>query len=135
MSKFRIFFAILVAVCGSLMLVATITALSDRREAGVPVAVEIPDTQLRQAFDACTAGDLEDDDHTLLFDGVGLYGSADDFADVACVLVSLDTPQSVINKMDRTNSLAGVVEADWGNIHASWTYHPDDGMSLILEES
>jgi hypothetical protein len=91
-------------------------------------------TDLRYAYDLCSAGDLADDDHTLIIDvGGEAYGSGDDIVDgLACVLDALDTPQSVISQMESTRALDGMQTAEWDDFEASWTYHPDDGVDVII---
>ena len=51
------------------------------------------------------------------------------------VLVALDTPDSVVNRMSNTRALDGMQEATWGDFEATWTYHPDDGLDLIIEQT
>ncbi|GAA2197084.1 hypothetical protein [Sinomonas flava] len=53
--------------------------------------------------------------------------------DVACVLRALEVPDSVVSKMDSTRALDGRQSGRWKNLEASWTYHPDSGMNLLLE--
>ncbi len=53
--------------------------------------------------------------------------------DIVCVLSELDVPDSVITKMDSTTSLDGRQEDEWAGIEASWKYHPDNGLDVVLE--
>ena len=62
------------------------------------------------------------------------WGKADTSA-LACVLAELKTPQAVIAHMDSTNALAGRQEDTWADFTASWTYHPDNGIDLIIRRS
>lgn len=39
----------------------------------------------------------------------------------------------VLDKMGATRSLDGRQADDWNGIGASWSYHPDDGLHVILE--
>ena len=55
--------------------------------------------------------------------------------EVTCILGRLDTPDSVIARMDSTRALDGMQEATWDGFAAVWTYHPDDGLSLIIEQA
>ena len=79
---------------------------------------------------------VEDDGKTLLFDGSGKedWGKADTSV-LACILEQLKTPQAVIAHMDTTNALAGRQEDSWEGFTASWTYHPDNGMDVIIRTS
>jgi hypothetical protein len=79
---------------------------------------------------------VEDEGKTLLFDGSGKedWGKADTSV-LACILGELKTPQAVIAHMDTTNALAGRQEDSWEGFTASWTYHPDNGMDVIIRAS
>lgn len=54
---------------------------------------------------------------------------------MACVLVAVAAPDSVVSQMDATRAMDGMQKASWNNISATWTYHPDDGFRMILAES
>ena len=41
-------------------------------------------------------------------------------------------PDAVVSQMDSTTSLQGRQTASWDGTDASWTYHPDNGLDLIL---
>jgi hypothetical protein len=56
-----------------------------------------------------------------------------DLGQVMCVLAELDTPDSVISLMDSTRALDGRQAAEWKNLSASWGYHPDDGLDVVVE--
>jgi hypothetical protein len=92
-------------------------------------------TVLRQAYVACgTPGELADNDRTLLLDTPGKGGgsSTAELTDVACVLKQLGAPAFVVAKMERTTALDGQVSERWGEVEATWTYHPERGLDLIL---
>lgn len=100
-------------------------------------ATEKPETSaVETAQEACAgAGELADAGKTILFDTQGdddIDGDAID--DLVCVLVELDMPESVGARMEATRALDGMQSATWGRFEASWTYHPDDGMNLIVTE-
>lgn len=50
----------------------------------------------------------------------------------ACILKSLEIPESVIAQMDATTAMQGRQTAAWENVEASWTYHPDTGVKVII---
>jgi hypothetical protein len=52
-----------------------------------------------------------------------------------CILAALDTPHAVIFHMDSTRALDGMQADEWDGFHATWTYHPDDGINLIIEDA
>lgn len=51
-----------------------------------------------------------------------------------CVLERIGAPPSVTARMDSTRALDGMQDAEWGGFTASWTYHPDEGLNLIITE-
>jgi hypothetical protein len=89
------------------------------------------------ALEACVIFDDEyiyvaDDGNTLLMDGEGEETWGASSSDIWCVLDELNVPDSVVAKMEGTNSLQGVVSDSWDGIEAEWTYHPDDGFDVVL---
>jgi hypothetical protein len=55
-------------------------------------------------------------------------------AQVTCVIKALDTPAFVVAEMDKTRALDGRQSQSWGSFEASWTYHPDDGLDIIVRQ-
>ncbi len=102
-----------------------------------PLGLRDPETQLHQAFSACGSGDLADQDHTLVVDteGEGYGSGTDSYPSLKCTLGTLHTPQSVIARMEATRALDGMQSASWDDFQASWTYHPDNGLDVIITES
>lgn len=100
-------------------------------------------TQLEQVVEECglsgkaangTAGiALDDDGKGLYLDGRGDESPGLSSEEIGCVLFGLDVPQSVVSRMDNTNSLMGQQEASWDKIRALWTYHPNSGFDVSLE--
>ncbi|KOX10282.1 hypothetical protein ADL05_25220 [Nocardiopsis sp. NRRL B-16309] len=54
---------------------------------------------------------------------------------LVCILAELEAPDSVIEEMSQTRALDGRQSADWDGIHASWAYHPDTGLDVVLSRS
>jgi len=76
---------------------------------------------------------------TVLDDGAGLsvqtLGNETDGTTLEtthCVLAALEAPESVVVRLDQTRALDGMQTAEWDGITASWTYHPDAGLGLVL---
>jgi hypothetical protein len=79
--------------------------------------------------------ELGDDGRTLIIDGNGNYADTGASIEViARVLHELDTPDAVVARMDRTRALDGMQSAEWDDLTMTWTYHPDDGVDLIIED-
>lgn len=89
---------------------------------------------LESAAASCSVGAVEDQGRTLFLDTRGEdFGSGSlEYADVLCVLEALDVPQSVLHRIGQTRALDGVQDAAWAEVAASWTYHPDDGLDIIV---
>jgi hypothetical protein len=93
---------------------------------------------LSLAADSCTTGALEDDGATLIVDteGTGLGSGDATISDLFCVLGTLSVPSYVTAQMENTRALDGMQRAEWTvdgeNFTASWTYHPDQGMDVII---
>ncbi len=52
--------------------------------------------------------------------------------DITCVMDELEAPESVLAQMGSTRALDGMQSATWSTYKATWTYHPDDGLDLII---
>ena len=76
---------------------------------------------------------LGDDGTSLSMQTEGAESAGADLADVACVLAEVDVPDSVLTRIDSTRALDGRQEASWDDLDASWGYHPDSGLDLVLE--
>jgi hypothetical protein len=74
-----------------------------------------------------------DEGRSVSIDGAGL-ASGPPIETVACVLRQIDVPDSVISRMDNTRALDGTQTAEWDDYWASWTYHPDDGLNVVIEQ-
>lgn len=55
--------------------------------------------------------------------------------EMVCALKAVSVPDRVVSEMDATRALDGMQRASWDKMSASWTYHPDDGLQVILTES
>jgi hypothetical protein len=65
---------------------------------------------------------------------IDLTGSAlYDTSDLGDALKELGFPNSILDRIGNTRALDGTLSADGEKVTASWTYHPDDGLSLVIE--
>lgn len=80
----------------------------------------------------------QDENRTLVLDGEGKNEAGDaDKADARareCVFEKLGTPQSIIVKVGQTRALDGRQEDSADGIEYSWTYHPDNGLDMIITQ-
>ena len=51
---------------------------------------------------------------------------------LGCVLEKLDAPASLRQRMDTTRAIDGTREETWGSYRATWTYHPDQGLHVVI---
>lgn len=79
-----------------------------------------------------------DDGASVFLNGEGDdYDSSDTLTiyQTACVLAALDIPDAVMNHMQATRALDGTQTDSWGELTASWTYHPDNGLDVLVRLS
>jgi len=95
-------------------------------------------SKFEAAKEECAPGsgyiEVLDDGKGLRMQSEGQEEVGASYEDIVCVLVELDMPQTVAARMDHTRALDGTLEATWDGIRATWSYHPDSGMSVILEQ-
>lgn len=51
-----------------------------------------------------------------------------------CILGAVDISDAVIAQMDGTRALNGRQTGSWDGFTASWTYHPNSGLNIIVQE-
>lgn len=56
-----------------------------------------------------------------------------DYLAYTCMLTELGVPESTQQKIGRTRALDGTQSHSWGDMQASWSYHPDDGANVLIE--
>lgn len=64
--------------------------------------------------------------------------AAQDQADLAtqvslCILDELKVPDAVFAKVKDTTAMMGRQSDSWGDYKLSWTYHPDNGLEIVVE--
>lgn len=52
---------------------------------------------------------------------------------LTCICNAVDMPNSVRQKINNTRALDGTLTDTWDDVTATWTYHPDDGINMVLE--
>lgn len=76
-----------------------------------------------------------DEGQSISMQSEGAESSGADYADVLCVLDALDVPDSVLSRIDATRALDGRQEGAWNDLSASWGYHPDNGLDIVIVAS
>ena len=111
--------------------------------AGPPIIRAAQDAmtpRLEKAADTCNLMTLlivADEGKTLTLTTAGTSGksaSYTDIEDVVCVLTELEAPSYVTSHIDSTRALDGQQTNEWDGISARWTYHPKDGLRLVLRD-
>jgi hypothetical protein len=74
---------------------------------------------------------VEDDGQTLIVGGGDQYDTAQAGF---CVLEELDAPASTVSLVESTNSTMGRQTDSWDGFEASWSYHPDSGLDMTIEQ-
>lgn len=116
-----------------------IGGIAGQLSAGSTASAEVQSSLL--ITDAVAACDVEDslgvdvmDEGTSLqLSTTGKESSGASYVDVLCVLEELEVPDSVVARFGSTRALDGQQTADWNGFSASWGYHPDTGLDIVVE--
>lgn len=80
-----------------------------------------------------TYATVGDSGRTLTVEGRGEEDSGGlSWSEVECVLSGVKMPASVRGKLGSTRALDGMQSASWGDYSATWNYHPNSGINLII---
>jgi hypothetical protein len=101
-----------------------------------PPALASP-PKLQAAYDKCQSSDTDetlsigDNGRTLMVDTRSKSGSLDG---LVCVLYDVGTADYVTAAIDRTTALMGVQTEQDGDLGYSWSYHPDNGINMVIKD-
>ena len=125
----RIPWSVKLGVPIAVLLLAGVAALSFITSQPTRLAAAVIECDLESALYASQG----DDDTALTLD---MEGEDDlgklSYAEVFCVLTELDVPDRVTALMGATRSLDARQSSEWDGLAASWSYHPDGGLDVIL---
>jgi hypothetical protein len=120
------------------LVIAGIVVAALRSDTGIPiVAPRSPFETAQTKCDQTHAGTrISDGGKTLLVDTVG----GEDYSGIpitglACLVNELEIPSAVVAHIDSTRALDGRQEDEWDGFTASWSYHPDEGLDMIVRAS
>lgn len=91
------------------------------------------DCNLSAAAPGFTLGDAE---MSLIIDTAGDDDTPQldaKYQDALCVLEALDVPDATLNLIQTTRALDGRQDGTWGDVDATWSYHPDSGLNMTLQ--
>ncbi|SBT44520.1 hypothetical protein [Micromonospora narathiwatensis] len=80
------------------------------------------------------AGDavLGDGGRTLILHGAGEKSRGLSFSKLECYWSELKMPDSVRQEVLATRALDGRQSGEWDQLRASWSYHPDSGLQMVI---
>ncbi len=119
-------------LAGAVIVVAT--SLTPSAETSAPPAPK-PDPFAEATTICDTDGMVShvgDGGHTLILEGRAYGGGRDE---TVCILNHLGVSEAVMQKMQSTRALDGRQEGSWPGYEASWTYHPDNGLDVIVTKA
>ncbi|WP_406079542.1 hypothetical protein [Micromonospora sp. NBC_00858] len=95
------------------------------------------DSPLEAAREACGAGRddwamLGDDGRSLTLRSVGEERTGLKLEQLHCYWTELHVPDAVVAEVKVTRALDGRQSGEWEDMKASWIYHPDDGLQMII---
>ncbi|MEU4473536.1 hypothetical protein [Micromonospora sp. NPDC023888] len=95
------------------------------------------DSPLEAARQACGAGRedwamLGDDGSSLTLQSVGEERTGLKLEQLQCYWTELKVPDAVIAEIEGTRALDGRQSGEWEDMDASWIYHPDNGLQMII---
>ena len=102
---------------------------------GLAMLVGGQDQAFAQAVTACKAAPhatVASDGSSLEMNTFGKKQSGMSVVTLGCVLQELDAPESLMQRMDTTRAIDGTREETWGSYRATWTYHPDQGLHVVI---
>lgn len=117
--------------------------------ASVEATSEAPErTAFEKVLEFCDVEEdaLGDDGQTLTLDGAGdddrslrdgefVYDEGKlESSDLGCALGNIGTSDAVIARMEQTRAMDGMQEFSEDGFSYAWTYHPDNGLDIIVTE-
>ena len=97
-------------------------------------------TTLQKVSEECNLSDgfrIGDEGKTLSLDMMGEdeYTGAN-IDDIVCVVQSqrIKMPEFIINSIETTRAIDGKQTGDWDGFEAEWSYHPDNGLDLMIHQ-
>lgn len=79
-----------------------------------------------------TVFESADGGHSILINSATQH---EDIVVLGCLFNELGTPQAIVAEMDSTTAMMGRQEAEADGINYAWSYHPDNGIDMVLTDS
>ncbi|MBM7489150.1 hypothetical protein JOD64_000372 [Micromonospora luteifusca] len=118
------------------LIAASVTAILLAAATGIWFFMQ-RDSPLEAAREVCGAGRtdwamLGDEGRSLTLRSVGAERTGLKLEQLQCYLTELKVPDAVIAEIEGTRALDGRQSGEWDDMRASWIYHPDDGLQMII---
>lgn len=96
-------------------------------------------SSLDSAKETCAPGSahaqLGDGGDTLALRSVGNKSAGLTEVQLECFLDELEVTDAIRTELGTTRALDGRQSADWDGYHATWTYHPNSGLAMVITAS
>ena len=103
---------------------------------GLFVARSTGSSGFTNAVDSCHARGLHarlaSDETSLTLEAFSDSGDSLTTPILQCVLGKLGTPAAVRERMYATRAIDGTQSEQWGSYQATWTYEPDQGLTVVV---
>lgn len=142
--KKRLRIGLLIGIVSAILLIAAaVTTLlvmnsANERRAESEALEEFRSSQLATEAGRCIIQDkhfdILDEGDAIRFERATKYGGATG-KDVFCFLKKIGAPETALVKIEQTRALDGTRTDSWDGFEATWTYHPDSGLSLLVERT
>ena len=101
-------------------------------KASAPGAATPPKSPIEQVAASCGVSAASDGRSITVRTAGAKTAGGKSIKDVVCVLAGLKAPQHIYSLIDATRALDGMQSESWGDYVARWTYHPDNGLTIVI---
>jgi hypothetical protein len=114
---------------------AAMEAAAAATSSSAAASAAVKKSRLEETYDGCYGAEsdsnlqLTDGGQTIVVDTGSQYGST---RGMNCVLITLETPESIKARISSTTAMMGVQDAEHDGLHYSWSYHPDNGVDMVI---
>lgn len=116
----------------ALIAVACVAASHWSAKAGAPGAAAPAKGPMEQVAASCGVSAASDGQSITMRTAGAKTSGGKSVKDVACILAGLKAPQHIYSLIDATRALDGIQSESWGDYVARWTYHPDNGLTIVI---